>query len=60
MAKAGRKRTGMKRINAMLDAHTIKGALALGGGNLSLGLRLAVERVYGPNPAHDIYRQQGK
>ena len=46
--KAGRPYTvpgGMRRCTVMLDAPTIARARELGGGNLSLGLRLAVAQV---------------
>lgn len=41
---------GMKRTNVMLDDKTIDRAVALGDGNLSLGIRAAVEIACGPAP----------
>ena len=35
----------MRRVNVMLDAATIAKAEAIGGGNLSAGLREAVRRI---------------
>lgn len=40
----------MTRINVMLDADTVARAAALGGGNLSAGLRLAVAAVARKSP----------
>ena len=34
-----------RRLNVYLDAETVKAAIALGSGNLSAGLRLAVARI---------------
>lgn len=46
---AGRKAeddaVGTKRYNVSLDSPTVKKALKLGGGNLSLGIRKAVKAV---------------
>jgi hypothetical protein len=46
--KAGRPPMGdepMKRVNVMLSEKDLERASALGGGNVSLGLRLALERA---------------
>jgi hypothetical protein len=48
-AGAGRKTadgaTGMTRVNVMLDAASIEKLRALGGGNLSVGIRTAARRL---------------
>lgn len=35
----------MRRVNVMLDERTIEGLTALGGGNLSAGIRSAWRRI---------------
>jgi hypothetical protein len=35
----------MRRVNVMLDERTIEGLTALGGGNLSGGIRAAWQRI---------------
>lgn len=48
-AGAGRKAAdgaaGMTRVNVMLDAHSITKLRELGGGNLSVGVRVAAHRL---------------
>ena len=46
--KPGRKPSGMKRVNVILDAATITKATLIGHGNLSAGIRDALRRVKAP------------
>ena len=34
-----------QRVNLYLDVHTLKGAFKIGAGNVSLGIRLAVQKA---------------
>lgn len=43
--KRGRKPSGMKRVNVILDPETVAKALKIGHGNLSAGIREALRRI---------------
>lgn len=43
--KPGRKPSGMRRVNVILDVKTIAKATAAGAGNLSAGLRAIVQKA---------------
>lgn len=49
----------MKRHNVMLDAETVAELLSLGDGNLSAGIRKAVEIIQGKPTKREYYEALG-